>query len=505
MKEHPHPDLGRRADRQKYPPFDQPPLRQFSGTAPKHFRRSGWIVFLLMLLCAFHLAAQPAPSSKGGPLDSWSFKDTTNWTDDYGDAPMSFTNIFGTNVTGMNALVVDSASEAWLQFAVFQDGCTNMTVDDGTVMFWFASDWTSTSLGGTGPGAPYGPLFETGYYTSNASVGWWSIYVDQWGSNVYFSAQTNSGLQTNYLSAPIAWTNDVFHLIAVTYSSTNTQLFLDGTNAATGPAMTIYPDNTVLSNGFWIGGASNGMAQSHGQISGVVTYNYALDSNTIYSTFFLSSIFYGAVPEITQAPFTPQAIPSFDAVTGPGYLLVVSSNSGCGNNANVWLTNTSAVMTNGAVNLTFTIAGGSNGLPYDVFATPALAQPLTNGIWTWMGQGYQCCTYTIPGLTNGDVFLVLGTPQDSYGNGLTDAYELLVLHQNPANGSKSGDGMLDGWKVLWGMTNVTINNSAQASERANYIYDNTGRLQTNSGVSFTGFSPEAFWFDGEGNITTDQP
>lgn len=470
-----------------------------------HSNSRGCIVFLLTLLCTWHLMAQPAPPTKyNGPLDTWSFKDTTNWTDDYGDAPMSFTNLSAAPYGNGNALVVDSTNDAWLRFEVFQDGNTNMTFDQGTVLFWFSSDWTSESLGGTGPGEPYGALIETGSYTSDASVGWWSIFIDAGGSNIYLSAQNNSGVQSNYVSAPIAWTNALFHLIAVTYTPTNTQLFLDGTNVANGPGMSVYPNDTILSNGFWIGSASNGISQCHGEISGLQTYDYALDSNTIYGTFFLSSIFYGAVSEIAQAPSTPQTIPTFDAIAGPGYLITVSSNSGCGNNSNVWITNTTAVVTNGAVTLTFTIAGGSNGLPYDVFATPAVTQPLTNGIWTWMGQGYQCCTYTIPSLTNSDVFLLLGTPQDSYNNGLTDAYELLVLHQNPADGSQTGDGMLDGWKVLWGM-NPLINNTAQPSERANYVYDGTGRLETDSGVSSSGFSPELFGFDAEGNILNDQP
>jgi len=205
------------------------------------------------------------------------------------------------------------------------------------------------------------------------------------------------------------------------------------------------------------------------------------------------------VANIVQAPFTPEVAPTFDAITGPGYLSVVSSNSGCGNNTNVWLTNTTARVVSNAVNLTFTIAGGTNGLAYDVFATPALAKPLTNGLWTWMGQGYPCVTYTIPGLTNSDVFLILGTPLDSDGDGLTDAYELLVSHTNPHVADSSGDGMLDGWKVLWGMYPL-INNPALSIERDNFVYDGTGRLETVFGVL-----AEMFNFDAEGNIQNDQP
>jgi len=233
------------------------------------------------------------------------------------------------------------------------------------------------------------------------------------------------------------------------------------------------------------------------------TYNCQLNEGSVNTEWALNVVFYfggGAMPYIAQAQSMPEISPVFDAVTGPGYLVAVATNTtSCTNSANVWITNPTATVSGGAVNLTFTIAGGSNGLAYDVFATPALAMPLTNGTWTWMGQGYQCVTYAMPGLTNSDVFLLLGTPQDSYDNGLTDAYELLVLHQNPANGSKSGDGMLDGWKVLWGM-NPLINNAAQPSERGNYLYDGTGRLQTDTGIE-----NELFGFDAEGNIQSDQP
>ena len=66
-----------------------------------------------------------------------------------------------------------------------------------------------------------------------------------------------------------------------------------------------------------------------------------------------------------------------------------------------------------------------------------------------MGQGPHCATYMIPGLANSPVFLLLGTPQDSDHDGLTDAYELLVSHTDPNKADTSGDGILDGWKYLW--------------------------------------------------------
>jgi hypothetical protein len=152
-------------------------------------------------------------------------------------------------------------------------------------------------------------------------------------------------------------------------------------------------------------------------------------------------------------------------------------------------------VTNGTVSLAFTIAGGSNGWPYDVFATAGLVgQSITNAQWAWMGQGYQCTRYLLTNLPASPALLILGTPQDSDQDGLTDAYELLVSHTNPHKADSSGDGMLDGWKVLWGL-NPSINNAAQPGLRSNFTYDPVGRLDLLSGIR-----GETLTNDFEGNI-----
>ena len=119
--------------------------------------------------------------------------------------------------------------------------------------------------GGIGPGE-WGRLFEVGSYTSDSSYGLWSIYVDDGGNNIYFSAQTNdlSSSLTTYLSAPISWTTNYFHFIALTYSPTNTALYLDGVLITNGPGVTVYPGPDVLTNGFYFGSDSNGVLQAHG-------------------------------------------------------------------------------------------------------------------------------------------------------------------------------------------------------------------------------------------------
>jgi hypothetical protein len=209
-----------------------------------------------------------------------------------------------------------------------------------------------------------------------------------------------------------------------------------------------------------------------------------------------------ASPDLVSAPSSPVAGSSFDAITGLGYLQQVASNYSTLNYTNVWLTNVSATVgtnlvpvltTNGAVvyvtnplvSLKFTIAGGSNGLLYDVFATPALTMPPSNGVWSWMGQGYRGVTYTISDLTNESVDLLLGTPYDPNNDGLTVAYERLISHSNPYANSIN-PAMLNGWAVLWELDPFAIYDQAAFPDaplaRLGYWKFNTSALTNQAGV-----------------------
>ena len=147
------------------------------------------------------------------------------------------------------------------------------------------------------------------------------------------------------------------------------------------------------------------------------------------------------------------------------------------------------------MNLTFAIEGGSNSVPYDVFANSILDfSGSTNAPWAWMGQGNQCNIYMLTNLPNTSCFLILGTPQDSDGDGLTDAYEKLVSHTDPNNPDTDGDGLSDAWEVLLGL-NPLVNDNAQSSSRSNYSYDFADWLEGISGVR-TG----SVGLDAEGNV-----
>jgi hypothetical protein len=426
------------------------------------------LIILAILLCSLSGAAGaqvPLPGGKFGPtnapLDSWSFQDSTNWTSDLGYAPISFTNLNFSYLGDGASLVVDTNIPAWLQYNVYEDdGTTNLTVDVGSVTFWFAGNWSSINDANSGLGPQeYGRLLEVGGYTPDSSYGWWSIYVDDAGTNLYFSAQTNDGSGNTYtISAPIDWTTNYFHFVALTYSSTNVSLYLDGQLATNDPGgLSVWPGNNVLANGFYVGSDSNGVLQAHGLFNTVATYNYPLASNDVQTIFNWNYTYYEILPW-NQAMFNIVSAPSSapngavpDVIIGPGYLQLTNSGTGI-TSSNVWITNVVATATGSGTNnmvLTFTIQGGSNGVPYDVFANSVLSFGTNGTPWAWMGQGYHGNTYQLTNLPNTACFLILGTPLDSDLDGLTDAYELLVSKTCPTNYSTDGTGMSDGWEILY--------------------------------------------------------
>ena len=441
---------------------------------------------LLGSLADIGLADVPGFPGNGGaptnvPLESWSFQDNTNWTDDDGYAPVSFTNLAFSQLGDFQSLVVDTNIPAWLQYNVWEsDGWTNLTVDSGTVTFWFAPNWNSASdtNGGFGPGE-YGRLLEVGNYTDDSSYGWWSIFVDTGGTNLYFAAQTNdlSSSITTYLSTPIDWTTNYFHFLALTYSPTSSALYLDGVFVTSGPGVTVYPGPDVLTNGFYIGSDITGINQSHGLFNTVQTYNYPLNSNDVELIYQSEVVDYILNPNnnamtanIISAPTsTTTYTPFADVITGAGFLQWAgSTTTNYSTNGTVWITNTSSLMSEGTNFVTFTIQGGLSNSLYDVFVTAALTSPRTNGVWYWMGQGSPGNIYTLP-IVSQNVFLILGTPQDSDSDGLTDAYELLVSHTNPNNYTTDGTGMADGWEVLYfGHTGISTNGDPDGDGLNNY-------------------------------------
>src|ERR1043166_3713247 len=88
-------------------------------------RRTGYIasVALLATVAEVAHANTPDPTSATNTwLASFSFSDTTNWTSDYGYAPISFTNLGSYSTNGATALVVDRTNAARLNYNITESG-----------------------------------------------------------------------------------------------------------------------------------------------------------------------------------------------------------------------------------------------------------------------------------------------------------------------------------------------------------------------------------------------
>jgi hypothetical protein len=370
------------------------------------------------------------------PLDSWSFSDPIYWTNDYGYVPVSFTNLAFSYLGDGQSLVVDTNVPAWLRYHVYEsDGTTNLTVNSGSVTFWFApGSWSSTNLGGTGPG-DYGRLLEVGGYTPDSSYGWWSIYVDSGGNNLYFSAQTNdmSSNVTTYVSAPISWTTNYFHFIALTYSPTNTALYLDNVLATNGPGITVYPGSDVLSNGFCIGSDSNGVYQAHGLFNTVQTFNYPLSSNDVETTFYWDYSYY---------IINPNNIEFMDAASP----MALSAST------NLWL-NPITISNNLA---TLFVMNSLADILYEVQGTTNLSHP------QWVSEGFMSgseltnLTAAILAVgTTGNLFMRIRSWVDDTGTGIPDWWWLQYFGQitnvNAYAADPAGDGYTDFQKFQMGL------------------------------------------------------
>jgi hypothetical protein len=418
------------------------------------------VIFALLLpFLAFCQSGLP-PFPPDPFLDSYSFEDT-NWLSDIGYAPIAFTNLVSVLVWDGDALLLDTTNSlpAFLNYNIVEsDGNTNIAFSAGVVTCIFICDWATadTNQNGAGPGDAAGDpayLLAAGDFSSNSPDGLWAIYFDPGGTNIYFGGVSNSE-STVFVSAPISWPSNSVHLIGLIYS-TNSLLYLDGQLAATGGPVTIVPTTNVWTNGFFIGSDSAGFEQARG-----VFWYLELDDSAWFGQHNYGHFFTHSWPFISNAYYASQGLQSGSGADfAPGSLLPVggSGNYVTGTNAcNVFMTNMSyAVVPGQGGTYTFKISGGAPGYGYDVFCTANLANPLSNSVWTWLGQGTNGGIYSITNQPNTPSFYILGTPQDSDGDGITDAYDNLILHISPYNPDVVGDGICNGFKLLAGLPLTT--------------------------------------------------
>src|SRR5260370_22420069 len=91
---------------------------------------------------------------------------------------------------------------------------------------------------------------------------------------------------TNFMRMPLNGVSNQWHQIAVTYTQTNTGLYIDGVCLGTGaPGVYFFPDAIARSGGFSIGSTMGGTNQARGQFDEIETFNYPLASADIASAY----------------------------------------------------------------------------------------------------------------------------------------------------------------------------------------------------------------------------
>jgi hypothetical protein len=239
-----------------------------------------------LLILPREAPAKPRPALPPIPercLLSLRFNET-NWWGHLRPAALLFDNIQLIESWSGYAFYAGAKGGSRLQYRLVETAAqsgrtrTNLNLAVGSLRFWFCPDWSSASLGGTGPGS-VGRLIEVGGPTSPS--GWWSLLFSEDGDAIYFGAQAH-GQQASYLKAPIQFQAGAWHLITLTYGPKSCELYVDAELAAQGDGVALWPDATAPDvQGFSIGSDGTGQNSATGAFDDWTSFAYPLAAEEI--------------------------------------------------------------------------------------------------------------------------------------------------------------------------------------------------------------------------------
>lgn len=225
-----------------------------------------------------------ALSHHSNRLGYWRFDNTNSWVGEAGQLPLQVSNLVGVASWDTNAVRINATNLALLKYRdVEANGNANINLRNGTIRFWFKPDWSSSNAFGSGPGVS-SRLIEVGNYSPSYTNGWWSLYLSSDGNQVSFGSSTNGSGRIN-LAASTALTSNQWNQFVLTYTATNSVLYLNGTAVTNGLGTAYYPKLTERSFGFRVGSDVNGGNQAKGTFDNLETFNYPLDAGTVQTNY----------------------------------------------------------------------------------------------------------------------------------------------------------------------------------------------------------------------------
>ena len=167
------------------------------------------------------------------------------------------------------------------------DGLPLVTMQQGTVRFWYRPEWSSKNLGGAGP-ENFGRFLELGGSSSNTSLGWWTFYLNPNTDKIQFLSK-DTFTQSLSMNAPVSLEKGQWYQIVLTYHPNQTFLYINGEPIAEGPGIRAFPSpNALQASGLWIGSSIEPSNQVNGTIDELETFNYSMQSATVHDDYVMT-------------------------------------------------------------------------------------------------------------------------------------------------------------------------------------------------------------------------
>ncbi|MEI7732691.1 MAG: LamG-like jellyroll fold domain-containing protein [Verrucomicrobiota bacterium] len=338
----------------------------------------------------------------------------------------------------------------------------NFSPNSGSIRLWFAPVWSSSSLGGQGPGT-HARVLEIAQLNTRTHVGF-ALYFDPDGNTIYGTAYRGDQA-VELIRATVSLENGVWHQFGLVYGPDYTALALDGQMIATNlpmPTLATDLDHWVC----FLGTDKMGQEKLHGQLDEIYFFPFACKESQFTWDYQAQS------PLATMGPVTVQeslaqyrtlrrhrgpqraeenGAPSLPGDFGPTNTSFTYTSDPL---TNLYLLNFT-YGTNLALSLCNT--NRTNGA-YDVFATTNLvpvtfygtATNFSSIAWVLLSHGEAGQTNFV--ITNAAVpyqyFLAASNEEDDDGDGLSNAYEKLVSKTSPTSAYTSGDTNLTDYMAI---------------------------------------------------------
>jgi hypothetical protein len=261
-------------------------------------------------------------------------------------------------------------------------GHTNIASDTGgTLRFWIMPYWASQSQpNGTGPGTN-ATLLELDAAGGGQMAFAWSLQTSADGNTLNLIAQTVNGIEAA-IQSQITWQAGQYHCLVLDFSPQGTALFLDGMPLAQGAGLPSIPCSVAQ---LAIGSTYSGANPAGADIEEFYSFDFFLTESdaAAYSQFTSAEAALGPISAQEEAALLAgSAGPQNETIHTPGNVYDPGYQTNCSTGGQPFITNILAtIQTNGLKTVTFEIYG-TNGVFYDIFATPNLLNIVSNNQWT---------------------------------------------------------------------------------------------------------------------------